>query len=122
MSYVLALLSSVFVGLGDFSSGFLGKRVKIFAVIGGAAMVAAAIFLIVGLATHQLVFDELDVTSGLLAGVLTLIGNVFYITAMARGRMGVISGITTLLVLVPIVWDVRERQLPQRSPWPGSQS
>jgi len=89
MAIVLALLTSVFYGLADFTSGHLTKRVSAFAVVGGASIVA-----------------------GIVSGTLFFIGNVLYLKALSQGSMGVIGAVATLLVLVPLIWDVRQGNVP----------
>jgi len=113
MSVLVALLSSVFVGLSDFTAGFVGKRVHPLTVVGGGAVVSTLLILGYGVASQQLSFDKVDVVSGVIAGALLLIGTFCYVVALAQGgHMGVTSATTTLLVLVPIIFDIRNQQMP----------
>ena len=112
MTIVLALLTSVFYGLADFTSGNLTKRVSAFAVAGGASIVAAVIYLILGLRSDLMVFDKVDIVAGIVSGTLFFIGNVLYLKALSQGSMGVIGAVATLLVLVPLIWDVRHGNMP----------
>ena len=89
MAIVLALLTSVFYGFADFTSGHLTKRVSAFAVVGGASIVA-----------------------GIVSGTLFFIGNVLYLNASSQGSMRVIGAVATLLVLVPLIWDIRHGNVP----------
>ena len=109
---MLALLTSVFYGLADFTSGHLTKRVSAFAVAGGAAIVAAVIYLILGLRSDLMVFDKVDFVAGIVSGVLFFIGNVLYLKALSQGSMGVIGAVATLMVLVPLIWDIRNGHMP----------
>ncbi|MSX13411.1 MAG: EamA family transporter [Actinobacteria bacterium] len=112
MAIVLALLTSVFVGLADFTSGNLTKRVSAFAVAGGASIVAAVIYVILGLRSDLMVFDKVDIVAGIVSGTLFFIGNILYLKALSQGSMGVIGAVATLLVLVPLIWDIRHGNMP----------
>ena len=112
MAIVLALLTSVFYGLADFTSGHLTKRVSAFAVAGGASIVAAVIYLILGLRSDLMVFDKVDIVAGIVSGTLFFIGNILYLKALSQGSMGVIGAVATLLVLVPLIWDIRHGNMP----------
>lgn len=112
MAIVLALLTSVFYGLADFTSGNLTKRVSAFAVAGGASIVAAVIYVILGLRSDLMVFDKVDIVAGIVSGTLFFIGNILYLKALSQGSMGVIGAVATLLVLVPLIWDIRHGNMP----------
>lgn len=112
MAIVLALLTSVFYGLSDFTSGNLTKRVSAFAVAGGASIVAAVIYVILGLRSDLMVFDKVDIVAGIVSGTLFFIGNILYLKALSQGSMGVIGAVATLLVLVPLIWDIRHGNMP----------
>jgi drug/metabolite transporter (DMT)-like permease len=112
VAVILALLTSVFYGVADFTSGHLTKRVSAFAVAGGAALVAALIFLVLGLRSDLMIFDKVDFLAGIVAGVLFFVGNILYLKALSQGSMGVIGAVATLMVLVPLIWDIRNGQMP----------
>ena len=112
MANILAVLTSVFYGISDFTGGFLTKRASEFAVTGVGAAVAATSFLFIGLGTQSIFFDRIDVKAGLISGAFLFIGNVLYLRALSQGRMGVIGGTATLLVLIPLVWDIKNGQMP----------
>ncbi len=106
VAYVLALLSSLFLGVSDFTGGFLSKRASEFAVAGASAAVAASMFLVIGVGTGKLELNRIDVTAGILGGIFLMVGTVLYFRALAKGRMGVIGGTATLLVLIPLISDI----------------
>jgi|LauGreSBDMM110SN_4_FD.fasta_scaffold29534_2 drug/metabolite transporter (DMT)-like permease len=112
MTYFLALVASLSIGLADFYAGVLSKRLTVYAVFGGSAVVAALAFFTVGVITKTMHFDEVDLVAGSVAGILFLVGNLMYFTALTRGNMGVVSGTVTLLVLVPLITDMRQGQMP----------
>lgn len=112
MSYLLALVASLSYGLADFSAGVLSKRLTVYAVFGGSAVVAALVFFTLGVITKTMSFDEIDLVAGSVAGLLFLVGNLTYFTALTRGSMGVVSGTLTLLVLVPFIAAVSQGQMP----------
>lgn len=112
MANILAVLTSIFYGISDFTGGFLTKRASEYAVTGVGAFVAALMFLILGLNSGLLIFDRVDVRAGIVSGLFLLIANVLYLRALSMGRMGVIGGTATLLVLVPLVWDIKNGEMP----------
>jgi drug/metabolite transporter (DMT)-like permease len=72
-------------------------------VSGGAATL---LYLVLGVVTGSLVFDEIDVVSGLLGGLLGLIGTVFILKALAMGKMGVTTGVSQAYVLIPLAYSI----------------
>ncbi len=105
MGAALALLSSLFWGAADFMAGELSRRRAAVAVAGAAQIVGLVFMVIVALATGAF-------TSGIapteylgwavLASVCGLGGLVAFYTALAAGRMGIVSPIAALGVLVPL--------------------
>ena len=106
MADLLALLSSILVGASDFTGGLFSRRISVYAVVGAAAAVAALFFLTIGIVSGSPTITMLDAEAGVAAGVTLLIGTVLYFTALTKGRMGVVGGIVTLLVLIPIAFSV----------------
>jgi drug/metabolite transporter (DMT)-like permease len=112
MSEALALLSSVFYGVSDFAGGFASRRVSPFAVTAYAALVAGIFFGIGFLFSSDATITGADAVTGVVAGVALLFGNVLYFMALARGNMGVVGGVLTLMVLVPMAYDALHDSLP----------
>ena len=106
MAALLALLSSVLWGAADFFGGNLAKRYQALAV----TAVSQAFGLIIGISIilissswikPSLSWDNYFL-SGVFAGSLGFIGLVAFYTGLATGRMGVVSPIAALSVLIPV--------------------
>ncbi len=107
---ILALFSSLLWGTADYLAGNLSKRYRSIAVTG----VSQFFGLIFGLTAlligtffgHELISPTLDFAGyfipGLLAGVSGFIGLLAFYTGLATGRMGVVSPISSLSVLIPL--------------------
>lgn len=102
MAALLALLSSAVWGTSDFLGGTLSKRLPAIAVVGGSQIFGLLAALLV--ATFQ---GELDAPLGYIAwgvgaGLFGLVGLVAFYAALSSGRMGIVSPISSLGVLVPL--------------------
>jgi drug/metabolite transporter (DMT)-like permease len=107
---ILALFSSLLWGTADYLAGNLSKRYRAIAVTGVSqffglifgltALVIGAVF------GHDLIAPTLSFDGyfipGLLAGVSGFIGLLAFYTGLATGRMGVVSPISSLSVLIPL--------------------
>lgn len=110
MGSILALFSSLLWGTADYLAGNLSKRYRAIAVTGVSqffglifgltALVIGAVF------GHDLIAPTLSFDGyfipGLLAGVSGFIGLLAFYTGLATGRMGVVSPISSLSVLIPL--------------------
>lgn len=106
MANVFALIASLMWGGSYFVGGRVTTRVSAFAVTAVSSAVTAAFFLVVGLAQGRMTFDHIDVATGVIAGITTLLGNALLFMALTKGPMGVIGGLQVLLVLIPLAWSV----------------
>jgi drug/metabolite transporter (DMT)-like permease len=106
MSTLLALLSSVLWGAADFFGGKLSKRYQAIAV----TAVSQAFGLLTGITivlvssswlAPSLSWDNYFL-SGVLAGLFGFVGLIAFYTGLATGRMGVVSPIASLSVLIPL--------------------
>ncbi len=103
MSALLALLSSALWGTGDFMAGWLSRRRSVFAVTGSTQAVGLVVMLAVATVTGSWSVGWGDyVLWGLLSSFAGLGGLLMFYTALASGRMGVVSPIAALGVLVPL--------------------
>ena len=105
MGVLLALLSSALWGTADFVAGELSRRRAALAVAGASQLVGLAVMLVVLLSTqeyrsHTPLGDYLG--WAVLSSFAGLSGLVAFYTALANGRMGVVSPIPSLGVLVPL--------------------
>lgn len=108
MASLLALLSSAMWGTSDFFAGRLSKKHHPFAVLGFSQVIG----LIVGLAIvvisgdwhgKVLGFDGYLIT-GALAGLCGYIGLACLYEGLSTGRMGVVSPISSMSTVVPLVY------------------
>lgn len=98
----LALVASLFLGVGDFLGGVLSRRLPLVTVLVLSQAVATVIIL------GRLVWEDPlpglpgAVLWGVIGGVATAIGVSSLYAALASGTMGVVAPITALSVLVPV--------------------
>ena len=108
MASVLALFSSVLWGTADFLGGNLAKRYKSLAVTG----VSQAMGLVVGTAlvlmSNSWIAPTLSWNGYFLpaigAGIAGFLGLTAFYAGLATGRMGVVSPISSLSAIIPLVY------------------
>ena len=116
MGSLLALLSSVLWGTADYLAGNLSKRYKAIAVTG----VSQSFGLLFGVACILLFADFIEPNlsmdgyflPGVIAGIAGFIGLVAFYTGLATGRMGVVSPISSLSVVIPLVFALAQGERP----------
>ena len=113
MGSLLALLSSVLWGTADYLAGNLSKRYKAIAVTGvsqffGLLFGISAILLFSDFITPNLSWDGYLIP-GVIAGIAGFIGLVSFYTGLATGRMGVVSPISSLSVVIPLIFALASR-------------
>lgn len=103
---LLALSASVFIAGFDFVSGLLTRRYSPFTVIGVTGSVSALIVGIVIVSRGEQLLAMGSVFAGILAGLTTLAAQAMYLLALSRGVIGVVGGISTAFVLVPLAYAI----------------
>ena len=100
---VLALLSSLFWGTGDFIAGLLSRKRSAYAVVGASQLVGLVLMIVIVVVTAEwkIGWGNYVWWAGL-AAVAGVGGLVMFYLALASGRMGVVSPIAALGVLVPL--------------------
>lgn len=116
MGSLLALLSSVLWGTADYLAGNLSKRFKAIAVTGvsqtfGLIFGVCAIVLFSDFIKPNLSFDGYFIP-GVIAGIAGFIGLTAFYTGLATGRMGVVSPISSLSVVIPLVFALAQGERP----------
>lgn len=116
MGSLLALLSSVLWGTADYLAGNLSKRYKAIAVTGvsqffGLLFGISAILLFSDFITPNLSWDGYLIP-GAIAGIAGFIGLVSFYTGLATGRMGVVSPISSLSVVIPLIFALARGERP----------
>lgn len=116
MGSLLALLSSLLWGTADYLAGNLSKRFKALAVTG----VSQSFGLIFGIVAICISGDFIAPTftmdgylvPGIIAGIAGFIGLTAFYTGLATGRMGVVSPISSLSVLIPLFYALIQGERP----------
>lgn len=105
MYLLTALLSALLLGIWSFGIGQWRGKVAVFSVILVSASSAAVVYVVVGLLSHDLVFDPRDASRGVLGGIVNVTGTVLVLMAFERGKMGVVAGVASASVLVPLAFS-----------------
>ncbi|NDE53899.1 MAG: DMT family transporter [Actinobacteria bacterium] len=116
MGSFLALFSSILWGTADYLAGNLAKRFKALAVTG----VSQAFGLLFGLSVIALTGSFIAPTlsfdgyfiPGVIAGIAGFIGLTAFYTGLATGRMGVVSPISSLSVVIPLIYALIQGERP----------
>ncbi|MCU1454574.1 MAG: protein of unknown function transrane [Acidimicrobiales bacterium] len=103
MAAVLALLSSLTWGTGDFLGGTMARRLHPVAVMWGTQGLALVGFFVVALVSGQLGAPLAYAPWGIAAGLAGVLGLGCFYSALATGKMGVVAPIAACEVLVPVV-------------------
>lgn len=113
MGALLALLSSLLWGTGDFLAGYLSRKRSAVAVLGGSQVVGLAVMLVIATATGAWSANPRYYLGwAALASISGLLGLLAFYTALAGGRMGVVSPIAALGVLVPLAAGLLAGEIP----------
>ena len=116
MGSFLALFSSILWGTADYLAGNLAKRFKALAVTG----VSQTFGLLFGLSVIALTGSYIAPTlsfhgyfiPGVIVGIAGFIGLTAFYTGLATGRMGVVSPISSLSVVIPLVYALIQGERP----------
>jgi len=102
----LALSSGLFWGVWGFGYGRFGRVMSHYSVILLTASGAMIVYVIAGVFEQDLMFDAIDIRSGLIGGSLSLLGSVMLLKAVTVGKCGVASGVSATYVLVPLAYSM----------------
>lgn len=103
VSAFVALLSSIVWGTSDYLGGMLARRRPAIAVVGGSQPFGLIAATTTALVLQRWEFNSSIIRNGIAAGVFGLIGLVAFYTALGSGRMGIVSPISSLGVLIPLI-------------------
>ena len=123
MGSFLALFSSILWGTADYLAGNLAKRFKALAVT-GVSQTFGLLFGLIAIAftgnfiAPTLSFDGYFI-SGVIAGIAGFIGLTAFYTGLATGRMGVVSPISSLSVVIPLVYALIQGERPSAAQTAG---
>jgi len=108
MASLLALFSSALWGTSDFFAGRLSKKHHPFAVLGFSQVIGLFVGLAIVLTTgnwHAEIFGfDGFLIPGILAGISGYIGLACLYEGLSTGRMGVVSPISSMSTVVPLVY------------------
>ena len=116
MSALLALLSSLMFGSSDYIGGHLAKRHNVMAVVGMGQFIGFCTGVILLIATRTWITPTLSWSGyflpGLVAGLIGFAGLNAFFAGLATGRMGVVSPIASLSVMVPVLYSIAQGERP----------
>lgn len=127
MAFALALLSSALWGSADFQAGRMSLKYKALAVLGMTQLIG----LIFGISLifitgegNAVAFGDSGILSGyfwpgVFAGVLGYVGLICLYIGLSTGRMGVVSPISSLGAVVPVLFALIGGEQLSRGRWIG---
>jgi drug/metabolite transporter (DMT)-like permease len=108
MAALLALISSGMWGAADYLAGNLSKKFRPTAVLAVTQIIGLIFGLILAISTGafdaQALGDDGYLLSGIAAGFAGYLGLIFLYRALATGRMGVVSPISAMSGIVPVLY------------------
>lgn len=104
MASLLALLSSVLWGSADFDAGRLSKKHKPLVVLAVTQIFGLITGIILVLISSELNLSRNILVPGALAGLCGYVGLILLYHGLSTGRMGVVSPISSLSVLLPLTF------------------
>jgi drug/metabolite transporter (DMT)-like permease len=113
MAALLALLSAVVYGAGDFAGGLLSRRLPPVAVVWRTAMIGLAGLLVLALLTTATEVRPGDLGVGALGGLVGGVGILLLYRALADGTMSVVAPTTAVLAAtVPVAVGIAGGERP----------
>ena len=116
MGSLLALLSSVLWGTADYLAGNLSKKYKAIAVTGVSQTFGLLFGILCIISFSDFINPNLSLDGyfipGVIAGIAGFIGLIAFYTGLATGRMGVVSPISSLSVLIPLGFALIQGERP----------
>lgn len=102
MASLLALLSAALWGSSDFEGGRISKRYPAISVLGATQLISLVFGLALTIAVGETEVTPKIFLAGAAAGLFGYIGLVCLYAGLSTGRMGVVSPISSLSVLIPM--------------------
>ncbi|MEI6038616.1 MAG: DMT family transporter [Actinomycetes bacterium] len=116
LSAISALASSLLFGTSDYIGGHLAKKYKVLAVTGAILFVGFMVGVLMLLLTHTWIAPSLSWSGyflpGVFAGLIGFAGLNAFFAGLATGRMGVVSPISSLAVIVPVIYSLINGERP----------
>lgn len=102
MASLLALLSAALWGSSDFEGGRISKRYPAISVLGATQLISLVFGFALTIAVGETQVTAKILFAGAAAGLLGYIGLICLYAGLSTGRMGVVSPISSLSVLIPM--------------------
>ena len=102
MASLLALLSAALWGSSDFEGGRISKRYPAISVLGATQLISLVFGFALTIAVGETQVTVKIFFAGAAAGLLGYIGLICLYAGLSTGRMGVVSPISSLSVLIPM--------------------
>jgi len=102
MASLLALLSAALWGSSDFEGGRISKRYPAISVLGATQLISLVFGSALTIAVGETQVTAKIFFAGAAAGLLGYIGLICLYAGLSTGRMGVVSPISSLSVLIPM--------------------
>lgn len=102
MASLLALLSAALWGSSDFEGGRISKRYPAISVLGATQLISLLFGLLLAVAVSQTHLTAKIFFAGAAAGIGGYIGLICLYAGLSTGKMGVVSPISSLSVLIPM--------------------
>lgn len=102
MASLLALLSAALWGSSDFEGGRISKRYPAISVLGATQLISLVFGISLTIAVGETEVTGKIFLAGAAAGIFGYIGLVCLYAGLSTGRMGVVSPISSLSVLIPM--------------------
>ncbi len=116
MSALLALCSSLLFGTSDYIGGHLTKKHKVMTVTGAIQIFGFLVGLMLLLVTRTWIAPSLSWSGyflpGVCAGLIGFAGLNAFFAGLATGRMGVVSPISSLSVMIPVIYSLINGERP----------
>jgi drug/metabolite transporter (DMT)-like permease len=123
MASLLALFSSVLWGTADFLGGNLAKRYKSLAVTGMSQVMALVVGAVLILISGSWISPTLSwngyFVPAIGAGIAGFLGLTAFYAGLATGRMGVVSPISSLSAIIPLVYAYINGERPHAIQYAG---
>ena len=103
MGYVaLALLSGLLLGVWKFGLSVYRGKASVYLIVLISASAAAVSYVLLGMLSGTLSFNDEDVIAGFIGGACNLAGTLLLLEGYRRGKVGVVTGMAATYVLIPL--------------------
>lgn len=112
MAALLALLSSLMWGSGDFLGGLTSRRIPALAVYGLSQAVGFVVLVVTATVVGAWDADPAYWPWAIASSLLGMVGMLAFYSALSIGPMGIVSPLVSLSVIVPVAWGLLTGEVP----------